>query len=260
MTALAGPLLARLIAMLPAGLRVVGLMTLAPGLSLQHAPAQVRVLLAVALAAVVAPIASDGVEVPDEPLRFIALCLVELGVGLAMGFVAAMVLEALRFGGEVLDLQMGLRAGELFDPASGTRSGLLSTAYYMVALVLFVSVNGHHWLLRGLAASFTIVPVGTATLGSALTGLVGDLGTCMLSMGLRIAAPVMAALLLADLALGLVARAVPQINVFLVGIPGKIAVGFAVAAVGAPMLLANLERITELMATYMDAMLRAFAG
>ena len=259
MTALPGPLLERLIAMLPAGLRVAGLVAVAPGLNLQQAPAQVRVALAVALAVVIAPVASGDAAVPDEPLRFMALCLVELVVGLAMGFVAAVVLEALRFGGEVLDLQMGLRAGQLFDPASGTHSGILSTAYYMIALVLFVSVNGHHWLLRGLAASFTIVPVGTASLGGALAELVGDLGTCVLAMGLRIAAPVMAALLLADLALGLVARAVPQINVFLVGIPAKIAVGLAIAAVGAPLLVANLGSIARLMAQALDLLVRGLA-
>jgi len=260
MTALAAPLLEHLLAMLPAGLRVVGLVAVAPGLSLQQAPAQVRVALALALAVVIAPIASADRPVPDEPLRFMALCLVELVVGLAMGFVAAVVLEALRLGGEVLDLQMGLRAGQLFDPASGAHSGILSTAYYMIALVLFVSVNGHHWLLRGLAASFTIVPVGSASLGGALAELAGDLGTCVLTMGLRIAAPVMAALLLADLALGLVARAVPQINVFLVGIPAKIAVGLVIAAVGAPLLLANLGSIARLMAQALDLLLRSLAG
>ncbi len=259
MTVLAAGFCERLIAMLPAGLRVVGLMALAPGLSLQQAPAQVRVALAVTLAVVIAPVASEGVCLPDEPLRFVALCLVELVVGLAMGFVAAVVLEALRFGGEVLDLQIGLRAGQLFDPASGMHSGILSGAYYMIALVLFVGVNGHHWLLRGLAASFTIVPVGGASLGGAPTEPAGDLGTCVLAMGLRIAAPVMAALLLADLALGLVARAVPQMNVFLVGIPAKIAAGLMIAAVGAPLLLTNLGRVAELMAGAIDLLLRALA-
>lgn len=246
---------------LPAGLRVVGLAAVAPGLNYQQAPAQVRVGLALALAVVIAPAAEAGPAEIGEPLRYIALCATELVFGLALGFVTSAVLEALRFGGEMLDLQIGLRAGQLFDPVSGAHSGILSTGYYMLALVFFVTLDGHHWLLRGVASSFSLVPVGGMTLdGAALAALSSRLGTTVLVLGLRVAGPVMVALLLADLAFGLVARAVPQINVFLVGIPGKIAVGLAIAAVGAPMLLINLERITRLMAEYMDAMLRAFGG
>ncbi len=260
MTELVGALLERLVTTLPAGLRVAGMTAVAPGLSLQQAPPGVRVMLAVALAVVIAPVAAAGGAPPDGPLRFMALCLTEFAVGLAMGFVAAAVLEALRFGGEVLDLQIGLRAGQLYDPSTGTQSGILSTAYAMVALVLFVTLDGHHWLLRGLASSFTIVPVGAASAGPGLAELVGDLGTSVLVMGLRIAAPVMAVLLLADLACGLVARAVPQINVFLVGIPAKIAIGLTIAAAGAPLLLANLERIARLMAEALEVILRVLAG
>jgi flagellar biosynthetic protein FliR len=196
----------------------------------------------------------------DEPLAYIGLCVLELVFGLALGFIVSAVLEALRFGGEILDLQIGLRAGQLFDPASGAHSGILSTGYYMLALVFFVTLNGHHWLLRGVARSFTMVPVGGMTLEADLASLASSLGTTVLVLGLRVAGPVMAALLLADLAFGLVARAVPQINVFLVGIPGKIAVAFAIAAVGAPMLLMNLERVIGTMATYMDALLKACGG
>ncbi|MGD9494917.1 MAG: flagellar biosynthetic protein FliR [Armatimonadota bacterium] len=257
MSDLVAALLERFIPLLPAAMRVVGMAALAPGLSLQQAPAQVRGMLAVALAVAIAPVAACDAAVPDEPLRLIGLCLSELAVGLAMGFVAATVLEALRFGGEVLDLQMGLRAGQLFDPTSGAHAGILSTAYAIVALLLFVTIDGHHWLLRGLAASFTIVPVGAAGVGGALLTLVGDLGTALLTVGLRIAAPVMAALLLADLAFGIVARAVPQINVFLVGIPAKIAVGLIIAALGAPVLLANLGGLARLMARSLDLLIRA---
>ena len=151
------------------------------------------------------------------------------GGGAGAGARNAALLEALRFGGEVLDLQIGLRA-LVFDPASGAQSGILSTGYYLLTLLFFVTIDGHHWLLRGVAGSFAIVPVGGLCLDADLASIASDLGTSVLVLGLRVAGPVMAALLLADLALGLVARAVPQINVFLVGIPAKIAVAFAIAA------------------------------
>ncbi|MEA3402297.1 MAG: flagellar biosynthetic protein FliR [Armatimonadota bacterium] len=260
MTGVVAELLGEAARLLPPALRVVGLTVLAPGLNFQQAPMRVRVALALGLGAVLAPVAAAGTPAVEEPLRYAGLCLVELAVGMAMGFAMAALLEALRFGGEVLDLQIGLRAGQLFDPSTGSQSGILSTAYYMVALLLFVAVDGHHWVLRGLGASFAIVPVGRAVVTPGLAALVGDLGTSLLVLGLQVAAPVMAALLLADLALGLVARAVPQINVFLVGIPGKIALGLVIAALTAPLLVPHLGRIARLMAVYLDDMLRVLAG
>lgn len=260
MTGPVAALMGALTGLLPAGLRVAGLAVVAPGLSYQQAPIQVRAALAVGLAVVIAPVAAPPRCEIGEPGAYIALCVGEMAVGLALGFVASALLEALRFGGEVLDLQIGLRAGELFDPASGAQSGILSTGYYLLTLLLFVTIDGHHWLLRGVAGSFAIVPVGGLCLDADLASIASDLGTSVLVLGLRVAGPVMAALLLADLALGLVARAVPQINVFLVGIPAKIAVAFAIAAVGAPALLINLGRITRVMAVYLDAMVRALGG
>lgn len=252
-------LAAGLLSLLPAGLRVVGMVAVAPGLSIQQVPAQVRVLIALSLAVVLAPAVGAGVS-PSAPLPFMSLCLAELAIGLALGFVAATLLEAMRLAGELLDLHIGLRAAQLFDPASGVSSGLLSTTCHLLALVLFLAMNGHHWLLRGLAASFGIVPVGTATLPLALAGLVDHLGATVFAMALRIAAPMMAALLLADLAFGLVARAVPQINVFLVGIPAKLALGLMVAALSVPLLADRLADIARLMAQALDGLIRALAG
>lgn len=260
MTGTVAPMLTELAALLPPALRVVGLVVLAPGLSFQQAPMGVRVFLAIALGALIAPTAGSGSESLDEPLRFMLLCMAELLLGMALGFAAGAVLEALRFGGEVLDLQIGLRAGQLYDPTTGAHSGILSTAYYMIALLLFVTIDGHHWLVRGAAASFSIVPVGGAGISADPGTLVSDLGTTLLVTGLRVAAPIMAALLLADLALGLVARAVPQINVFLVGIPAKIALALVVAAASAPFLLMNTEQISRLMVRYLEMTLRAFGG
>jgi flagellar biosynthesis protein FliR len=260
MIALTTVLAVELAAHIPAALRIVGLALLAPGLSFQQAPMPVRVFLAVALGALVAPVAGPAETPIDEPVRFMMLCLGELLLGMALGFSAGAVLEAMRFGGEVLDLQIGLLAGQLFDPTTGVHSGILSTAYYILALLLLVSIDGHHWLVRGAAASFSMVPVGGMGAGADPGSLVSDLGTTMLLTGLRVAAPIMGALLLADLALGLVARAVPQINVFLVGIPAKIALALFVAAASAPLLLTNMEHISRLMARYLETTLRAFGG
>jgi flagellar biosynthetic protein FliR len=248
---------AKLVAFLPAGLRVAGVVFFAPGLGGEKTPPTVRVALALGLAAVVVPVCVRTPPPVGDPGLFVALCLAELAFGIALGFAMGALLEALRFGGEILDLQIGLRAGQLFDPSTGSQSGILSTGYYMIALVLFMQLDGHHYLLRGLAASFQMTPVGELTLRPCLMRVVSDLGSSLLAIGVRVAAPVIAALLLADLSFGLVARAVPQVNVFLVGIPAKMALGFIIAAISASLLSENIAQIIQSGARFMDHIIRA---
>jgi len=259
MTDLVSLILAHLVALLPAGLRVVGVVAFAPGLGSERAPARVRVALAVGLATLIVPVCVHEAPPIQEPATFILACLAELAFGAALGVALGILLEAVRFGGEILDLQIGLRAGQLFDPTSGEQSGILSTGYYLIAFILFVQLNGHHAVLRGIAASFDSAPVGCLGYHAGLGRVVGDLGSAVFALGLRIAGPIIAALLLADLAFGLVARAVPQINVFLVGIPAKIALGILVAALGVPLLCRNVGSLAELMSRYLHLILRAFS-
>jgi len=258
MTYLVSLIAAKFVAFLPAGLRVAGVVCFAPGLGGEMAPARVRVALALGLATVVVPVCVRNPPPISGPTTYMLTCLAELVFGIALGFALRVLLEAIRFGGEILDLQIGLRAGQLFDPATGTQSGILSTAYYLIALIIFVQINGHHWLLRGMAASFTIAPVGCLSYDPGLYEVIADLGGSVFVLGLRLAGPIIAALLLADLAFGLVARAVPQINVFIVGIPAKIALGIMVAALGVPLLCGNLGSVVELMSKYLDLIVRAF--
>jgi flagellar biosynthetic protein FliR len=260
MTHLTSLIIARFVALLPAGLRIAGVVFFAPGLGAERAPARFRIALALGLAAVIVPVCVREVPPITAPTAYILTCLGELAFGIALGFALRVLLEAMRFGGEILDLQIGLRAGQLFDPATGAQSGILSTGYYLIALIIFIQIDGHHWLLRGMAASFAIAPVGGLSYDPGLCEVVADLGESVFALGLRLAGPVVAALVLADLAFGLVARAVPQINVFIVGIPAKIALGFIVAALGMPLVCRNLGSIVELMSKYLDLIVRAFAG
>ena len=259
MTDIVSLVLERFVALLPAGLRVAGIVFFAPGLGSERVPARVRVTLAMALACLLVPVCVQETPSVSEPGAYILTCLGELAFGAALGFALRVLLEAVRLGGEILDLQVGLRAGQLFDPTTGEQSGILSTVYYLIAFILFIQLNGHHGLLRGVAASFAIAPVGCLTYDPGLNEVVADLGESVFALGLRLAGPIIAALLLADLAFGLVARAVPQINVFIVGIPAKIAVGILLAALGVPLLWRNIGLIVELMHKYLHLIMRAFS-
>ncbi len=256
MTDIVSLILERFVALLPAGLRVAGVVFFAPGLGSERVPARVRVGLAMALAWILVPVCVRETPPVSDLGTYIETCLAELAFGAALGFALRVLLEASRMGGEILDLQVGLRAGQLFDPTTGEQSGILSTVYYLIAFILFIQLNGHHELLRGIAASFSIAPVGCLSYDPGLGEVVADLGESVFALGLRLAGPIIAALLLADLAFGLVARAVPQINVFIVGIPAKIAMGILLAALGVPLLWRNLGWIVDLMSKYLHLILR----
>lgn len=258
MTQLVAALTSQLVGFFPGALRVAGLVWFAPGLGSERVPPQVRLFLALGLAVVVVPVAVTEPVVPEGLEQFIILCLAELAFGMALGLSLAALLEAFRLGGELLDLQMGLSVATLFDSSTAQQSGLLGTIYYLLAVVLLMQADAHHLLLRGVVASFRITPVGTLCADPGLQQVMTDLTRSMLIMGLTVAAPVMVALLLADLGLGLVARAVPQVNVFLVGIPAKIALGLAIAVASAPLLGPQLRALMSEAARYLQLLVRGF--
>jgi flagellar biosynthetic protein FliR len=146
-------------------------------------------------------------------------------------------LEAFRWAGEILDLQLGLRVGEVFDPVSVQGSSQLGQLYHFTALTIFFVMDGHHWVLAALARSIERVPPGEIAMGAPLMKLLTGALTSSMDIVARAGAAGITALLLADVALAIVARHVPQMNVFLVGIPAKLGVGLLVLAVSAPLLV-----------------------
>lgn len=231
-----------------AGVRIAGMIAFAPGLSARMIPARTRVCLALGIGAVMgASIAgSSGLQITTIEAYIIAI-LAELGVGITIGFGMSLLFEAIRFAGQALDVHIGFAQATQLDPASGVQTAIVARMYYFTAIVLFIQLNGHHWLLAGLQRSFDLIPLAGLTFGPGLTELFVDLVGSIFSVGLRLAAPVMAAVFLTDLAFGFMARVVPQMNVLLVGIPAKMLTGLAVLAVSAPLLVYTVSRlITDL--------------
>lgn len=238
--------------------RLLGLVALAPGFSGAAVPPQVRVALAVGLAMALGPlIACPDPRVLDLPVGGYLLILGgELALGGAIGFCLACLLEAARFAGEMVDLQIGFRAGELYDPVAGGSSSILGRLWYLAALVFFFQVDGHHWLIGGLARSYGLCPVGDLAFEREWGLLAGQMLLASFALGLRLAAPLVASLVLADVTLGLVSRGMPQMNILLVGMPAKIIVGLAALAACSPGTASALEAVVAL---FRDTVLRILA-
>lgn len=159
---------------------------------------------------------------------YLLLLLSEVIIGMALSLVAQFFFAAVQLAGEILDTQMGFGIMNVIDPLSGTNSPILGNFKTIIAMLVFLQVNGHHYLLQTLFHSYQVIPVGGASLqGSFLSLLISFFGNIFV-VGLQLALPITGALLFSDIILGIMSRTVPQMNIFLVGMPAKILLGFGV--------------------------------
>lgn len=215
--------------------RVAPLFLLAPLFSSKLVPPRARTVIAVALAIGLAPIALQGSPaVPSEPLPLAGLLLKEILVGLAFAFSLGVLFAAIASAGSLLDTIAGFSFGAIVDPISGVQSGPMVQIYSLVAVAVFVAIGGDAWVIQGLARTYDLVPLlATPSLSAIVAGAVQTFAG-VFAAALEVAAPVLLALILTDVSFGVVSRVVPQLNVFAVGFPVKIAVGILVVGVSLP--------------------------
>jgi flagellar biosynthetic protein FliR len=214
--------------------RISPLFILAPVFSSQMLVPRVRSVLAVAMTLALTPLALRGAKVPNAALPLVGLLVSNFLVGLALAYAVSCVFAAVQAAGVLADNFSGFSFGQMVDPINGNPGGALTNLYTIVGLVLFLAIGGDAWILRGLNATFTAVPVGDAVLVQPLASAAESAFSGVLLGGVEIAAPLILALVISDVAFGLVSRVVPQLNVFAVGFPMKIGIGLIVTAVTLP--------------------------
>jgi flagellar biosynthesis protein FliR len=217
--------------------RIAPLFVLAPLFSSRSFPARVRTVTAVALAVGISPVASQALGdavVPTGAWELAGLLVKELLVGMAFAFGIAALFAALSTAGAVLDTMIGFMLGGIIDPLTGTSASLLTQLYAMLGVLIFIAIGGDGWVIAGLARTYEAVPLLEAPqIGSLAEGAQVAFSN-ILGAAVMVAAPVMLALIITEAALGVVSRVVPQINVFAVGFPAKIAIGLVLIGAALP--------------------------
>ena len=209
--------------------RVGAMIFTAPLLSGRTVPSILKVGLALLLTFLLVPInQAQFAEVPFEWLPLSLLVMKELGVGIIVGFVANMVFSAMQMAGQFIGLQIGFSLANVLDPVFQQSVSILDQLYTMLAGLIFLAIDGHHMLILAIQQTLDLVPIGALNISGAMDEQLIRLTAGVFLASVRIALPVMAALLLADIALGLMSRTLPQMNVFIVGMPVKLFVGFLV--------------------------------
>jgi flagellar biosynthesis protein FliR len=214
--------------------RVTPLFFLAPLFSSKMIPPRVRGIIAVALSLGLAPVALHGQHIPSDALSLAGLVIEGLLVGFGFAFGLAALMAAVESAGSLADVLAGFSFGALVDPVNGNPGGALSQFYSLVGTLIFLIIGGDAWVLRGMARTFQLVPLTSAPQLSSLVGGAEHVFATIFVATLEIAAPVVIALLITDVAFGVVSRVVPQISVFAVGFPAKVAVAMLVVGASLP--------------------------
>ncbi len=210
------PLLAALSVFLFVSVRLSGLMLFAPFFGSSALPPRLKAGLVVALSFLLFPLVQP--HVPAIPLeQWPVVVLGEMLVGAAIGIATSIVFDAVQMAGQILSVQMGYSLITILDPNTQAESTVVATFYQSIALLIFLELGVHVWILHALAKSFLYLPPGSAHLTAAFLRTALGAGSAIFSVGVQLAAPVLSATLLADLVLGLLGRASPQLPVMLLG-------------------------------------------
>lgn len=237
--------------------RCSGLFIASPMFGANNTPVSVRVfatlVMSMALTAILRP--SIG-EIPPHMGGFVLAVLNELAAGLLIGAFFSLILHAATMAGAFIDLQMGLGLSQALNPVTGVPVTVVGQFKYLLSLVLFLRMDGHHLLLSSFVQSYQSMPTLSAeALPSLQVSMVG-LVSALTLLGIQMAAPVAAVSFVVDAALGLVNRAVPQMQTLIVGMPAKVLMGLVALSVGLPALAGTVEQGLERTTTAITEVLK----
>ncbi|MFH1862301.1 MAG: flagellar biosynthetic protein FliR [bacterium] len=238
------PLLNSLLLWVLIFIRIISALVVMPLFGHEGFPLIAKIGLAACLALLLLPNVSPPTGwagIGSGLLAFTALILPEIAMGVLIGMLAHFLFYGVKLAGEYIGMQMGFGIVQIIDPQTQQQSSIIGHFQYLFAVLIFLVFNGHHFLLSGLQQTFSAVPLGGVQFSSGLVDMfVVGMGKIFVA-AVKIGAPVMAALFLADVVLGFVARTVPQMNVFIVGFPLKIGLGLFALALSLPMFVYVLE-------------------
>lgn len=234
------------------GARVAGVMTTAPIFGARFVPGSVRAALTLFLGLFLMPLTRAPAAVESGLIPYVFSLAKELALGLAMGYTANLLFVSLELAGQFLDTEMGFGIINVIDPLFGLPVPLIGNLQYLVGLLVFLGIDGHHLVIAALGRSFQVLPPGGWYFTGNLVGFLVDLVGEVFVVAVQLALPVAGGLFLTTVALGLLSRAVPQMNVFVVGLPLKIIVGFVLLAITLPLYLYVLQVLLEGLAADLD--------
>lgn len=206
-------------------MRVSGFVALTPLWGRSNVPAYVKAGLSLVLAVFVAGAEGGSLEPPGSTLQLMLTLLLELGVGFVVGILMRFTFSIVQTGGEIIDAQMGITMAQTYDAGSQASMSVSASLLNLLMTMLFFAENGHYTLMRLLMASGELVPYGTAAFGEEIANYAAEVFLSCIVLSLKLAMPVLAAELLGEISMGILMKAIPQINAFVINIELKVVIG-----------------------------------
>lgn len=226
-------------------LRISAVLLAAPIFGARGVPVRVRIGLAVAITSVVVPLIDDVSNIAPASAQGIILAIQQVTLGLLIGLTLRMVFIAFEVAGHVISQLMGLSFASMIDPQNGTQVPVISQFYIIMATLVFLSLDGHLILIKMLVESFSSIPITeTIVTRNDLWQIINWAGW-LFSAAVLIALPSVAAMMVVNLSFGVMTRAAPQLNIFAVGFPLMIGIGFIVMLVSLPTTMPQIIKIIE---------------
>ncbi|MBN2289578.1 MAG: flagellar type III secretion system protein FliR [Candidatus Glassbacteria bacterium] len=215
--------------------RIAGIVMMMPFFGSDNVPRLVKIGLSLVITIVLVPTIDIGrLVLPDNLVEYVVMVAKELLVGMMLGWISMLIFNGIQFAGGLLGFQMGLRIGNIIDPMSEEQVSVIGSMQNLLAVLIYLSMNWDHFLFKAIGASFYVIPVAGVVLEGQMATELARMSAEVFVIALKMGAPVLAALFLADVALGFIARTAPQINIFIIGFPVKVGVGILLLGISLP--------------------------
>lgn len=226
--------------------RILAFIASAPLWSTAGVPRRTRLILGIAITIAIAPVLPEMPKVDAGSLAGLTTLGQQILIGVAMGFTARIIFSAIDLAGEFISMQMGLGFATSYDPLSSSQTPVISEFIGLISLLLFLSLDGHLLYVATLAQSFTAIPISSNSLGAGSWLNLAELGSKIFSAGLLLSLPIIVALMITNIALAVLTRAAPQLNIFSLGFPLTLLGGFFGLAISMTYLATPLQNLYQL--------------
>lgn len=240
-------------------LRISSFLVAWPVLGATVVPRPVKILFSLSISLIVFPTIDHSLIVTDiNSMQVIWLFMREVFIGVSMGLLIHFFFSIFNIAGDIISVSLGLSQAQLFNPALGGKLSAFEQLLVILATLFFLTIGGHHLFLMGLVDSFSLIPLSDATLSLQGLASIAPFLQELMEMGIKVAAPVMLAILFTNLAMAIIGKAVPQINVLVTSLPVNILAGLLIFIFALPMVLMQVDGILELTTNHLFDILRTY--
>ncbi|WP_353095294.1 flagellar biosynthetic protein FliR [Tissierella praeacuta] len=225
--------------------RTSGIFIFSPFFSSQNIPNIMKIGLSFSISILIASVLPTSIDLNNEIL--VLLIIKELTVGIIIGFISYAFFSTFYVMGQIVDMKIGFGMANVIDPQNRTQVPLMGNFYYILSFLLLLSINGHHYIISALVDSYKFLPIGAFKYTGDTMNIIVNTLSKSFEIGFKLSAPIVAIIFLTDVVLGIISKTIPQMNVFVVGMPLKVLIGLLIILISMPVFFTIINSIFDLM-------------